>query len=251
MNIKDKEMPVNYRLLEDITPFPELEVKANKIIIGENIAKIYTIIKYPPYVSLGWLSKISNIAGTITCNTIEPTDNTALIEQISKSVALNNGIAESTKDILTRQRALREIKDAEKLIQRIDQEGETVCYMTILIMVLGKTEELLDKRCKRVESIISGLKCKMRTMGYLTKESFYSISPFGSIDKLISKIARRNVPLSTITGGFPYASSGLNDGRGYYFGKDANGGIAILDPWKREGDRTNSSFIIMGIPRSR
>ena len=47
-------------------------------------------------------------------------------------------------------------------------------------------------------------------------------------------------------GGFPFASSGFNDGSGYYFAKDTSGGLIIVDPWKRGGDRTNSNFCVMG-----
>ena len=38
---------------------------------------------------------------------------------------------------------------------------------------------------------------------------------------------------------------GFNDGSGYYFARDIDGGIA-LDIWKRGNDRTNSNFVIMG-----
>lgn len=55
------------------------------------------------------------------------------------------------------------------------------------------------------------------------------------------------IPMSTFVGGFPFASSGYNDGRGYYFAKDSNGGLVILDTWERGNDRTNSSFVIMGV----
>lgn len=54
------------------------------------------------------------------------------------------------------------------------------------------------------------------------------------------------VPFSTFVGGFPFASSGFNDGEGYYFAKDTSGGLVIVDTWKRGGDRTNSNFCVMG-----
>jgi len=39
---------------------------------------------------------------------------------------------------------------------------------------------------------------------------------------------------------------GFNDGSGYYFARDIDGGIIALDTWKRGNDRTNSNFVIMG-----
>ncbi len=45
---------------------------------------------------------------------------------------------------------------------------------------------------------------------------------------------------------FHFGGGGLNDGKGFVFGKDTNGGIIVLDTWKREVDRTNSNFVVMG-----
>ena len=66
------------------------------------------------------------------------------------------------------------------------------------------------------------------------------------LDDKIRKIANRNVPLSTFVGGLPFASNGFNDNNGYYFARDTEGGIVVLDSWKRGGDRTNSNYVIMG-----
>lgn len=118
--------------------------------------------------------------------------------------------------------------------------------MTILIMVIAESEEELQRRCKKVESRIMGMQMKIRNLANLVRNAFRSITPFNILDEKIRKIANRNVPLSTFVGGLPFASSGFNDGTGYYFAKDTDGGIVVLDSWKRGGDRTNSNYVIMG-----
>jgi len=45
----------------------------------------------------------------------------------------------------------------------------------------------------------------------------------------------------------PFASSGFSDRDGYYFAKDSQGGLVVLDPWLRGGDRTNSNFVVLGV----
>lgn len=90
-------------------------------------------------------------------------------------------------------------------------------------------------------------KCKVRTLANLQKEGFQSISPTYPANSTVDSIVSRIIPMSTFVGGFPFASSGYNDGRGYYFAKDSNGGLVILDTWERGNDRTNSSFVIMGV----
>lgn len=223
-----------------------MEYKQNKLRIGDNFAKIYTIIKYPKNVKVGWLSKLSNIPNTISAQIFEPSDNTLLIENMSKGIRQSEMIYDTAKDVLVRKRALREIDDGQEILDKVEVKGETVGYMTIMIMVVAEDEETLDKRCKRVESIICGMQLKVRNLAHLLKQSFQTIAPFHTIDSDIKRIARRNILMSDFIGGFPFGGGGLNDGKGFVFGKDNKGGIVVLDIWKRELDRVNSNFVIMG-----
>jgi type IV secretory pathway VirB4 component len=236
----------NNSLLNILTPITGLEYKQNKIRIGDNFAKIYTIIKYPKNVKVGWLSKLSNIPNTISTQIFEPSDNTLLIENMSKGIRQSEMIYDSSKDILIRKRALREIDDGQEILDKVEVKGETVGYMTNMIMVTAEDEETLNKRCKRVESIICGMQLKVRSLAHLLKEAFSTIAPFHTIDENIKTIARRNILMSDFIGGFPFGGGGLNDGTGFVFGKDTNGGIVVLNMWIRGLDRVNSNFVIMG-----
>ncbi len=241
-----KKIQQNQSLLNIITPITGLEYKQNKMRIGDNYAKIYTIIKYPKNVKIGWLSKLSNIPNTISIQLFEPSDNTLLIENMSRGIKQSEIIYDSSKDALERKRALREIDDGQEILEKVEVNGETVGYMTNMIMVIAEDEETLNKRCKRVESLICGMQLKIRSLAYCIRQAFQTVSPFQTGNEDILNIARRNILLSDFIGGFPFAGGGLNDGKGFYLAKDTNGGIVILDTWKRGLDRTNSNYVVMG-----
>ena len=243
---KEEAFPVNEALLNVITPMG-LEIKRNSLVIGENLGKVYGAVRYPQKVDMGWLSKITNIPSTIVSVGITPIDNGSLISAISKSIVQQRGAADRAKDPLTRQRAEKAAEDGEKIMQRIDQEGETVAMMSLTVMPIAQDEANFTKVCRRVESAFNIQKCKVRTLANLQKEGFQSISPTYPANSTVDSIVSRIIPMSTFVGGFPFASSGYNDGRGYYFAKDSNGGLVILDTWERGNDRTNSSFVIMGV----
>lgn len=61
-----KTVRENKILLNILTPISGIEYKTNRMRIGDTFAKIYTIVKYPQNVSIGWLSKITNIPDTIS-----------------------------------------------------------------------------------------------------------------------------------------------------------------------------------------
>lgn len=239
-------VPVNNALLNIITPMG-LELKRNGLVIGENTGRIYGVVKYPQKVDYGWLSKITNISGTIVSILFKPIDNGAFIESLSRSVIQNRGAAESAKDPLAQKRAERAALDGERIMVQIDQQGETVGLLSITIMPIARDDNAFNKICRKTESSFAMVKCKLRVLANLQKEGFKMLSPFYPSDDNIENIIQRIIPLSTFVGGFPFASSGYNDGTGYYFGRDTSGGLIVLDTWKRGGDRTNTNMVIMGV----
>lgn len=240
------EISVNPSLLNVITPLG-LGFERNRFVLGENSAKVYGVIQYPQKVDVGWLSKMTNIPSTIVTIGYQPTDNSALISAISKSIIQNRGTAESAKDPLTRQRAEKAANDGERIMLQIDQHGETVGLMNVTVMPLADDEKGFSRVCRRMENTLSMLKCKVRTLANLQKEGFQHLSPTFPGNEQVENILNRIVPMSTFVGGFPFASSGFSDENGYYFAKDSHGGLVIVDTWHRGNDRTNSNFVIMGV----
>lgn len=240
-----EQAPVNNALLNVVTPMG-LSFEKNRLSIGENIGKAYGIIRYPQKVDVEWLSKLTNIPSTLVSIGFKPVDNGTLINAISRSVVQQRGLADGAKDPLSRQRAEKAAEDGEKIIMQIDREGETVGLMSVEVMPVAREEKEFKKACRRAESVASVMKCKMRAIPNLQKEAFMHLSPTFPNHAKMESILQKVVPFSTFVGGFPFASSGFNDGEGYYFAKDRNGGLVIVDTWKRGGDRTNSNFCVMG-----
>jgi len=237
---------VNEALLNVIAPMG-LEIKRSSLVVGENMGKVYGVVRYPQKVEMGWLGKVTNIPSTIVSVGIKPIDNGSLISAISKSIIQNRGAADSAKDPLTRQRAEKAAEDGERIMQQIDQEGETVAMMSLAVMPIAQDEKNFTRVCRRVESTLNVQKCKARTLSNLQREGFQMISPTYSANATVENIVSRIIPMSTFVGGFPFASSGFSDGNGYYFAKDNNGGLVIVDTWARGNDRTNSNMVVMGV----
>jgi len=194
----------NLSLLNILTPINGIEYKQNRLRLGNSYCKIYTIIKYPKNVKMGWLSKLSNIPNTVSIQLFEPSDNTILIENMSKGIRQSEMIFDSSRDALERKRALREIDDGQEILEKVEVKGETVGYMTNMIMVVAEDEEKLNKTCKRVESIICGMQLKGRSLGYLIKQAFQNISPFETGNEEILNISRRNILISDFIRWLPF-----------------------------------------------
>jgi len=236
----------NHSLLNAITPMG-LGFSRTNLSIGEETAKIYGVIQYPQKVDIGWLSTLTNLPATMVTIGFQPIDNSALINALSKSITQNRSLADNAKDPLTRQRAEKAVVDGENIMLQIDQNGETVGLMNMVVMPFAHDEQLFTRAYRRVENTFSMTRCKIRTLAHLQKEGFTHLSPLYPSQEPIENILNKIMPMSSFVGGFPFASSGFNDGTGYYLGRDTSGGLVITDPWMRGGDRTNSNIVVMGV----
>lgn len=244
---KVKARPVNNHVIDVITPLA-IEFHTSDFWFGENLSRVILVTNYPSRVRVGWLSRIANMEG-VTCSIhLTPANPSKLIENLDKSIGELGGRLNAGGSALMMQRAEQQYKDANKLLQKIDQEQENVFYVTIAIMVSAKDKDELERKSKKIESALAASKMKGRVAMFKQEDALLAVSPYGHCPQSIKDIASRNMPVSSIAGAFPFNSSGLNDGRGYIFGKDQNGGIVLIDPWIRGGDRTNSNWTILGAP---
>lgn len=243
---KEQNLKTNKALLSIVTPIG-LEIERNKLVIGENLAKIYGIVKYPQKVDYGWLSKLTNIKGTIAGITFNPVDGSDFIDSVSSSIIRNRSDAVNNKDPLLQKRAEIAAVDGDKMIESIDGDNQSVGAMSLSIMGLSKDDKDFERVCRKTQNSIASSKCKGRVLSNLQEQAFKNLSPYHRKNKSINDILQRVMPMSTFVGGYPFSTSGYSDGKGYYFAKDSSGGLVVLDTWKRGGDRTNSNFTILGV----
>ena len=250
--MKEKEIntisDINENVLNIITP-SGIDYDGNHINIGENVGEIFTISKYPSHVDYGWLVDICSLEGTATGIEYRHTSPDRMINVMNKRISELKSNAETAKEESERQKYGRAVKDLQEMIKRIGIRNEPVGYLNILLLVQAPTFESLNQRIKRVSSAIAIAECNMRNLKYRQLEAYQAMSPFGLPDhENVSNMGERSMPISTFVGGFPMASSGLNDKDGYFLGKTRNKKIVRVNTWQRNKDRTNSNWIITGVP---
>lgn len=239
---------VNQNILNIITP-TGLEFKKTSLMVGENYAKCITLSRYPTNPDYGWLSTITAIEGTTASIEFKPTESGPLIERCNEQIKQYNIDLNASKlEESVKQKKQKAIDDIKAMIKRIDQDGEVVGYVNIILLIQAATEEKLEERYKKVTSMIATFGGSTRVLTFYQKDAYMSVAPYGIPKDYLEDIGGRNMPFSTFIGGFVNASSGINDGKGYMLGKSDKGKPIIIDTWKRGGDRTNSNWFITGVP---
>lgn len=248
-----EEVKINGALLNVIAPMG-FKYHKNKMEIGENTARAYGITRYSENVDYGWFESLMNIPGTIATVSYEPLPEGDAMDVINNNMVVLNRKLSETTDHLTAKKLQVAIDNSDKMLDDLCRKEESVGAVATTIMSVAR-EEYIDKIDSRIQGECKKGKHRHRLMADLQEKCYKHMSPCYIKNKRISEILEKPAPLRSILGGFPFASSGFNDGSGYVFGSLTNSSnIAnsnmILDPWKRGQDRNNSNMVIMGEPGS-
>lgn len=242
--MKRKQIPENAALLNVISPMG-LDYYHNSMQIGENQAKGYGVIRYSSEPDYGWLSKVTNLPNSIVSITYDPLDADTMIDVLDGNINAAKKRSVDAKKASEETRAEKEIKHSKKMLEEMDDKNESIGLMSTVVVPLA-SEEGFDTVDRKAKSTAKKVGCRMRGLTNMQKEAYKQVSPTYVPSEEMKQTLGCVTPLSSLIGGFPFSKSGLNDGEGYYFAKDDDGGIVTLNPWKRFGDRTNSNMAILG-----
>lgn len=248
MNQNNQKSDINQHILNIVTP-SGIDYDATHVSIGENYGMILTISRYPINgVDYGWLSSLCNLEGSMTAVEYRYVDSQKVVEALNKKISEDNTELTLKKDESEIQQLKQKIKSVKELIHRLAVQKEPVGYINIMIYIQAADKKDFEYRYKQISGRVAVAGCNLRCLKYKQLQALSCISPYGIPDRLVSNMGARPMPLSTFVGGFPMASSGINDAGGYFLGRTKEGRLIILNMWQRNKDRTNSNWFISGIP---
>lgn len=247
MKSKDIEkIPINYDLLRLITP-QGIEIKNNRVQMGEIFSRIFYVSGYPSRVNLGWLSSLKDIPNTTVALIVTPIEDVqAYVNGISKGMTTDKNTYNTSQNEALRTQAEFKIRSAEKIIEDITVNNIPYIKLGILIKVSADTEATFNENVRAVKNKIAGMGLKARVPAFLQKEALKQASPFDTYYKEVSDISNKDMSLQALFGGLPFSGSGLIDEKGYYLGTDEDGRMIAVSMFEKTNDRTNSNIVIEG-----
>ena len=206
------------------------------------------ITHYPPTVSMGWASQITNIDGVTLSIHINPLSSSSMVEDIQRSMVATQDTANDTnvRRANARGYAQEKLQDAEELLKRMRREQESIYDCVFIVQVHGKTKEVLDTKVERVMARLAGLGFRVQIPKYIQDIAQKSVLPIASLPREIESIGVRNMPASTLAASYPFNSTHLNDNAGFSIGYDTKGNLVLVDIFKKDDYRPSSNMIITG-----
>lgn len=217
--------------------------------MGDMLGRILIMLAYPPEADPAWLAHLFSLPGVVGSLHFAPTDPARLVNAITRSInEFRQRLISGLKNELLQQQTEQSLKQAQELLRKIDQEQQRVFLATVILLVLARDQEELDKRVRRVEAAAAGAGMRVRVIPFTQADGLAAAGPWAWLPPDLQTIAPRHMPAETIAWAFPFSGGGINDGSGVLLGRDSAGGLVIVDIWRREGSRTNSNWTILAKP---
>ena len=223
-----------------------IKIEQNHLYLGENKAAVFGAVNYPEEVSYGWLKPVTNIPATAVGMHYQEINAGELIKNLNSTIRQHESLSEERKNYSEKEAAARIAENAKRLIRQLRNKEEKVGLFSTVIMPFAPEEAAFKRAADEVKTRAQIAGLSIRGLSFFQKQAFLQLSPFQEEEKEIGEYLNRVVPLSAFIGGFPFASSGFNDGSGSYLAKDLSGGLVIADIWKKGADRTNSNILFLG-----
>ncbi len=217
--------------ITDLLAPPALEFRRQDIALGEAEARALAVVDYPPRVGPAWLARLADLPGVSLAVHLVPGDPLELLRALNAGAAEYQSRLAQGGSALLRGRWERSLEDAQALLRQIDQEGQRVFRTTVVLLVTASDPDELARRCRRVEAACAGAGMRVRPAVFRQEQGLRAAGPWGLLPRELADLAAREMPASTVAAAYPWASSGLNHGRGVVLGRDDQGGIVLLDRW--------------------
>ncbi|MDN5347391.1 MAG: hypothetical protein PWP65_955 [Clostridia bacterium] len=234
-------------LLDILCP-QALDFGPRQMTFGEQLARVLVITDYPPRVGPAWLARVAGLPGVICSIHVVPTDPAGLVLSVNRAIGELTGRLEMGGNALLIQRTEQALKDAQELLRKIDQEQQQVFFVVVVLLILAPDQETLDRRTRQMEAALAAAGMRGRVAVFRQEEGLQAAGPWAVLPAGIREAGARNMPAETVAASFPFTASGINDGSGVVLGKDRDGGLVLVDIWKRGGDRTNSNWTVLAKP---
>lgn len=136
--------------------------------------------------------------------------------------------------------------DAKYIRKEIQVNNEDIYFLNIYITAFSREKKQLEYVLNKIEGLLESKNMQVKRAYFREELGFMSCFPLMENNKVIKKIANRNVLTSGLTGTYPFISSSLFDENGILVGTNIyNNSLVFIDRYNNENYK-NANISIFG-----
>ncbi|MBQ8891382.1 MAG: ATP-binding protein [Bacilli bacterium] len=218
--------------------------------ISDKYATIMTVISYPKFITPGYLSDLTNIAGIKVVIKHIPVPFSMMQKMINKQIADYKQRYQEEKDRTMQERIRQEFESLEYFVSMLAANQSTIFDFQMHIMITANSREELELKKANVKNYLDSMELRAVTLRFEQETLLKSILPIFPKQKIEERIGTI-IPSVTVAGMYPYVFDSIKDpGLSNLIGVDFSGGVILFNQFlykmRKESNRNNANMIILG-----
>ena len=213
-------------------------------IVGDSYRCVWAVREYPPTTEeqaiLSQLADRNGISIRIYSRLVDSAEQRKIVQNATR----RNKMKKGSNDVNETIEAEENLKDVVDLIAQLRKNREPLLHCAVYIELKAKSPEGLKELQSDTAMELTRSKIGVDRLTLRQKEGFLSVMPVGF--NTFGPEFERVLPASSVSNLYPFNFSGKTDPQGLYIGRDKYGTNILVDPDKREDDKTNSNILILG-----
>ena len=218
--------------------------------ISDKYAPIMTVVSYPKFITPGYLSDLTNIAGIKVVIKHIPVPFSMMQKMINKQIADYKQRYQEEKDKTMQERIRQEFESLEYFVSMLAANQSTIFDFQMHIMITANSREELELKKANVKNYLDSMELRAVTLRFEQETILKSMLPIFPKQKVEERIGTI-IPSVTVAGMYPYVFDSIKDpGLSNLIGVDFSGGVILFNQFlykmRKESNRNNANMIILG-----
>lgn len=227
-----------------------LSFNPSDFFISDKYATILTVVSYPKYITLGYLSSLTNMPGIKVVVKHIPVPFQTMSKMLNRQVADLKEKYQHEKDQTMRERYRQDAESLEYFTSMLAGSQARIFDFQMHIMITADTKEELELKKVNVKNYLDAMELKAISLRFEQEKVLKSILPIFPSQDIEQRIGTP-IPSVTIAAMYPFIFDSIKDpGLSTLLGVDFSGGVILFNQFlykiRKENNRNNANMIILG-----
>ena len=227
-----------------------LEFKANSFVISDKYATLLTVVSYPKFISPGYLSTLTTMAGIKVVIKHIPVPFSTISKMLNKQIAELKANYQNEKDRTIQERIRIDYESLEYFVSMLASSQSRIFDFQMHIMVTANTKEELEMKKTNVKNYLDAMELRAVSLRFEQEKVLKSILPIFPKQDIEDRIGTP-IPSITMAAMYPFIFDSIKDpGLSTLLGVDFSGGVILFNQFlykiKKENNRNNANMILLG-----
>lgn len=227
-----------------------LQFNPSDFFISDKYATLLTVVSYPKFISPGYLSTLTTMAGIKVVIKHIPVPFSTISKMLNKQIAELKANYQNERDRTVQERIRIDYESLEYFVSMLASSQSRIFDFQMHIMITANTKEELEMKKTNVKNYLDAMELRAVSLRFEQEKVLKSILPIFPKQDIEDRIGTP-IPSITMAAMYPFIFDSIKDpGLSTLLGVDFSGGVILFNQFlykiKKENNRNNANMILLG-----